>query len=122
MATNPIIEHWEVTSTTDESKSYTVSKRQDGTYSCDCPHWKFHKAPKPVCKHQLALRVDRLFGSVPEKPRAEEILRPTHEDIARIDALLGGKKPVTPTPPAAQQETFTVSVLQNPRRKFRADL
>jgi SWIM zinc finger len=114
MSTNPIVQQWEVTSTTDTSKDYIVSKRKDGAYSCSCPHWKFHKAPKPVCKHIAAL-----LGNVPTVIPA---LVPTREQFARIDALLGSKRPSTATPQPVPAETFTVSVLENPRRKFRADL
>ena len=114
MGTNPIIQQWQVTSTTNTSKDYTVSKRIDGTYSCSCPHWRFHKAPKPVCKHIAALRVDRLFG-------ARTVDREQEEREAKR-RYLEAREQITTPPPVAVVETFTVSVLTNPRRKFRADL
>lgn len=48
-------ERWQVQSTTDSSKTYTVARKKDGTMGCACPTWKFHKAPKPHCKHILSL-------------------------------------------------------------------
>lgn len=48
-------ERWQVQSTTDSSKTYTVARKKDGTMGCACPAWKFHKAPKPHCKHILSL-------------------------------------------------------------------
>lgn len=30
---------------------YVVSQKDDGTFGCSCPAWKFAKAPKPDCKH-----------------------------------------------------------------------
>src|ERR1700721_1993910 len=48
-------ERWTVQSTTDASKEYTLARKQDGTFGCSCPAWKFHKAPKPHCKHLIAL-------------------------------------------------------------------
>lgn len=48
-------ERWQVQSTTDSSKTYTVARKKDGTMGCACPAWKFHKAPKPHCKHIISL-------------------------------------------------------------------
>lgn len=35
--------------------TYIVAQRPTGEWGCGCPHWKFHKAPKPKCRHILAL-------------------------------------------------------------------
>jgi hypothetical protein len=48
-------ERWEVQSTTDGSKTYICARKQDGSFGCSCPAWKFHKAPKPHCKHLISL-------------------------------------------------------------------
>lgn len=48
-------ERWEAQSMTDASKTYIVARKQDGTMGCACPAWKFHKAPKPHCKHIKAI-------------------------------------------------------------------
>jgi hypothetical protein len=48
-------ERWEVQSMTDASKTYIVARKQNGTMGCACPAWKFHKAPKPHCKHIISL-------------------------------------------------------------------
>jgi len=52
------VERWEVEGLTG---TYTVARRPDGRYGCSCPHWKFHKAPKPDCKH-----IQAMFGATVE--------------------------------------------------------
>jgi hypothetical protein len=47
---NPFIEFWYVPSHSDPSKTYKVSRRQNGDYACSCPHWKF-RHPTDGCKH-----------------------------------------------------------------------
>ena len=49
-------EAWLVESRSDITKKYTVSRRPDGTFACDCPAWKFAHAPKPACKHIQGVR------------------------------------------------------------------
>lgn len=46
---------WTVASHTSD-REYIVSMREDGTFACACPAWKFCKAPKVDCKHIRALR------------------------------------------------------------------
>jgi hypothetical protein len=53
---SPWIERWGVTG--DSGKEYVVSRKNDGTFACDCPAWKFCKAPKRDCKHITRLRYD----------------------------------------------------------------
>jgi hypothetical protein len=49
------ITRWLVRSRT-TNKIYTVAMKEDGSWGCDCPAWKFAKAPKPDCKHILATK------------------------------------------------------------------
>lgn len=51
MANNPYVKRW--TATGSSGAEYIVSMRQDGTYACSCPAWKFAKArpTKEPCKH-----------------------------------------------------------------------
>lgn len=48
------VERYEVISPS-SGALYIVARKADGTYGCSCPHWKFHKAPKPTCKHIQAM-------------------------------------------------------------------
>jgi hypothetical protein len=41
-------DQWIIQSSTDETKTYIVSRNKDGTFSCTCPHHVFRKAE---CKH-----------------------------------------------------------------------
>jgi len=47
------IERYEVIGS--QGDLYIVARKADGSYGCSCPHWKFHKAPKPNCKHIKAM-------------------------------------------------------------------
>jgi hypothetical protein len=53
---NPWIERWDVIGS--RGDTWIVSKRQDGTYGCSCPAWRFARAPKPACKHVIATLAD----------------------------------------------------------------
>jgi len=37
------------------SKDWEVAKWDDGTYSCNCPAWIFHRGTKVDCKHIKSL-------------------------------------------------------------------
>lgn len=41
-------QHWTIKSSSDPTKSYTVSRNEDGSWSCTCPHWTYRKTE---CKH-----------------------------------------------------------------------
>lgn len=41
-------QEWQLSSSSDPNKTYTVRKNADGTFSCTCPHHTFRKAE---CKH-----------------------------------------------------------------------
>lgn len=56
MTTDVWIYRWTAQSRTTAGKQYVVALKRDGTFGCDCPAWKFHKAPKPDCKHILAIK------------------------------------------------------------------
>ncbi len=45
------IARWQVNSMSNLTATYTVGLKNDGTWGCSCPRWKFHKAPKVDCKH-----------------------------------------------------------------------
>lgn len=47
---NPFVSFWLIQSHSDPTKTYKVAQRADGTYACDCPHWKF-RHPVGGCKH-----------------------------------------------------------------------
>lgn len=49
------VTQWIVTSP-DSGKEYKVSQKADGSFACDCPAWKFKKAPRPDCKHILRVK------------------------------------------------------------------
>jgi len=38
------------------SKDWVVQKYDDGSYSCNCPSWIFHKGQKVDCKHIIELK------------------------------------------------------------------
>lgn len=82
------VARWEVESHSSERK-YIVSMKNDGTWACDCPFWKFHKAPKPICKH--------IEGVQREEPRA------TAEKVAEVHKV------------ATKPQTVSVFVLQTRR-------
>jgi len=43
---------WTFTSSSNPNKKYTTVLWDDGTWSCDCPGWKFKRGSKPrICKH-----------------------------------------------------------------------
>jgi hypothetical protein len=37
------VKHWQVPSSSDPDKTYTVAVDKDGNYACSCPHWKFRR-------------------------------------------------------------------------------
>lgn len=49
------VNRWIVESETSD-RQYTVGQKEDGSFGCDCPAWKFKKAPRPDCKHIIGLK------------------------------------------------------------------
>lgn len=47
-AESKLAQHWTIKSSSDPTKSYTVSRNEDGSWSCTCPHWTYRKTE---CKH-----------------------------------------------------------------------
>jgi len=41
-------QHWTIKSSSDPTKSYTVTRNEDDSWSCTCPHWTYRKTE---CKH-----------------------------------------------------------------------
>jgi hypothetical protein len=119
MTRNPFVCHWDIESLTDASKSYSVSKRLDGSFACSCPAWKFHRAPKVDCKH---------IRFVKDSERAPDMTRRTPDNwtpppaiaLMRAAELPKLQPRVTvPSPPAIEPEpvsTYEFAI----RRKFRA--
>lgn len=59
----PWIDRWEVKGS--KGDLWTVAKKQDGTYGCSCPGWKFKPKPKPNCKHIRAIITAMNMGVIP---------------------------------------------------------
>jgi len=95
------VEAWGVESLT-SSTVYTVSKRADGSYACSCPYWKFHKQPKPTCKHIAALLMGNTTVDDTKKwylPKADagKVQRQAYIDAAATtDRYVARKPPETP--------------------------
>jgi hypothetical protein len=66
------VSQWEVASESNPSKFYKVSQRQDGSFACDCPAWKFKPAPKPPCKHINGLIAKEPVDKTRTTPKAEQ--------------------------------------------------
>lgn len=54
------LRRWNVTGST--GTPYVVSLTRDKLYACSCPAWKFHRAPRPECKHIAAIRATLRAG------------------------------------------------------------
>jgi len=63
-------DRWGVTG--DSGTEYVVSRKDDGSWACSCPAWKFHKAPRPNCKH-----IDRLLLELAGFERQPTVVQPT---------------------------------------------
>ena len=71
------IKRWSVVGTS--GKNYTVALKNDGTYGCDCPSWKFQKknlsGQRNPCQHilriLLQIRLENGEGSSVSTPRRE---------------------------------------------------
>lgn len=64
------VDRYELESMTEPGTFYTVSKKYDDTWACSCSYWKFHKAPKPNCKHILAV-IGQVAKPAPKKRQVE---------------------------------------------------
>ena len=51
---NPYVRSWDVPGTNGDN--WKVSERQDGTFACNCPKWKFHRGEKIDCHHIDAIK------------------------------------------------------------------
>jgi len=63
---NPWVERWDVIGS--RGDTYVVSKRQDGSYGCSCPAWRFARAPKPDCRHIIATIADTALPTLAPVP------------------------------------------------------
>ena len=119
---------WEVQGS--NGSEYVVSQGAIyGEYSCSCPAWKFHKAPKPDCKHILAIlaEIEQTSKAV-SKPAPDgfsDLYRTTLERIITSfsisdirlmarQALQAGRATTSVTT-TVSGELFTI------KRKFRAE-
>lgn len=48
------VEKYEVESLTTPGKTYTVARKENGSWGCGCPRWIFGR-PRTDCKHILAM-------------------------------------------------------------------
>jgi hypothetical protein len=44
-----------IKSFTDPNKTYAIKKKQDGTFTCGCPSWRFNQSGDRNCKHLRAI-------------------------------------------------------------------
>lgn len=129
-ATKQWVERYQVDSLTGDA-SYTVSQKFDGTWACSCPAWKFHKAPKPDCKHIESVIMAGLFGDrkppVPKKRPVEvfaeqfvgEQLVVTKEQMYEFaEKFAESRGSVTVETPSVEVEAATVGEFKI-TRKFR---
>ena len=113
MASGGWCNKWDVVGS--KGTPYVVAQKEDGTFGCSCPGWKFKKAPKPDCRHirsmKQALNAMRGVSSVGTPPRDYRYGRVDQEVSVPVR-----QAPVVETPVkvVVDDETFLVS-----RRKFR---
>ena len=78
-----IIKYWYVDSFTEEGKRYKVCQLEDGSFTCSCPVWIFHKKE---CKHiqqvKRHLEMGNDFGLTAFKE--EWILQPINSDNVEL--------------------------------------
>lgn len=82
-----VVRQWNMPSSTNAAKTYTVRMYADASFSCNCPRWTFKRAGQPrACPHIIAiqsvLRLESL-GPVP---------KPGTETPKRRIRILGGPK------------------------------
>jgi len=78
---------WTIPSSSDPSKSYTVSLTDDGQYECSCPQWIYRRRE---CKHIQQVK-DNLVGSIissaKKKPKTGQL---TIGDLIDQEKNVGG--------------------------------
>ena len=65
--------------------TWTVSLKEDGTYDCSCPAWKFAKAPKPDCHHIAFIKTNPCYG---EQAFKQVVFARVREVTVRDDGVL----------------------------------
>jgi hypothetical protein len=65
--------------------TWTVGLKDDGSYGCSCPAWKFAKAPKPDCRHIALIKANASYG---EKAGKKIVLANVREVTANADNTL----------------------------------
>lgn len=118
------VNRWEVSSLTSD-KTYIVGQKSDGSFGCDCPAWKFKKAPRPDCKHILKVRaVEPVDDS--KKPTARDF-QAARTELAHnrtATSIQAMRKEVAcreATAPSAHTTTGPVFLLQTRRSIRRED-
>jgi hypothetical protein len=127
---NPYIRSWDIESSTSD-KVYKVSQRADGSLACNCPAWKFHKAPKVDCRHCDAVRdlerdLENLRSGLKQNARNPLAMASGNQSQRfdysnpvqlpkRLPAVTPAQAISTPAKPENILETFTI------KRKFRDD-
>lgn len=120
-AKNPIVQQWEVSSTTEDNKTYTVSQRQDGSYSCGCPRWKFH-TPREDCKHIRSVRAGMVLAMDSFAPSALDTMKREEQERRLYDRLLGEQRRREREELTIQSQQATVDRLQRELEQARAKL
>ncbi len=87
------IEKWQVPSSSDPSKTYTVSKNEEGGYGCSCPAWT---RARRECRHIRDVLAGRVTSRAERVPVIDESELLTIEepvglpDAPDLSELLGG--------------------------------
>lgn len=66
-------------SSSNPTKTYTVSEDENGELSCDCPAWVFKKGTSRTCKH--VQEVER--NGSPSSPGPQTQIRPSWPALAK---------------------------------------
>jgi len=90
-------------------RKYILGQKADGTLACDCPAWKFAKAPKPPCKHILKLLATEPVDNNVQHPTARQFL-------AARNAARGVRQPTAPAIAQAPVVEAPIVYLRQTRR------
>ena len=100
------IARWDVVGS--RGDPWVVSMKADGSFGCSCPGWKFHKAPKPDCRHIRAMKACNV-EVVPSPPASFTIA--------------WSPEPPSPEPPpqVLEQSAEVAGEVFRVRRKFKLE-
>ena len=89
---NSWVKRWKVNGS--NSSIHTVAQRQDGSWGCSCPAWKFAHAPKPDCHHILTVKQNPNLRPDTPIPTRERVLAHVREVTPKGKNLLTPLIPV----------------------------